>query len=252
MNSPVVDFHAHAGRWGRVRMDDEVDRHVALMDAAGIDRACVNCVFYSDARRSNDHAARFAQERPDRFYFAAFASPHYPEEVVPELDRAVDELGAKFVKIYPDYGDLPLESPAWNPIFEWVNERGLAIMTHARLAHVSDSGITITERFTNLSEKYPGIRWVMAHAAGSPSADTINAAATLPNVYMETCGSSGTVSAVQASVQGAGADNVLFGTDQPLLDPRSQIAKVLAADIPVDAKRRVLGLNAIELLGLDL
>ena len=45
---------------------------------------------------------------------------------------------------------------------------------------------------------------------------------------------------------------MLFGTDQPLLDPRNQIAKVLAADIPDDAKRRVLGLNAVELLGLDL
>ena len=252
MSSPVIDFHAHAGRWGRVRMDDEVDRHVALMDAAGIDKACINCVFYGDARRSNDHAVRFAQQRPDRFYFAAFASPHYPEEVAPELDRAVDELGARFVKIYPDYVGLPLESPVWTPIFEWVNERGLAIMTHARLAHVADSGITITERFTKLSARYPGIRWVMAHAAGAGNADAINAAATLPNVYMETCGSSGTVGSVQASVEGAGADRVLFGTDQPLLDPRNQITKVLAADISDDAKRRVLGLNAVELLGLDL
>ena len=69
---------------------------------------------------------------------------------------------------------------------------------------------------------------------------------------METCSSSGTHRSVQHSVEGAGADRVLFGTDQPLLDPRNQIAKVLAADIPDDAKRRVLGLNAVELLGLDL
>jgi predicted TIM-barrel fold metal-dependent hydrolase len=251
VNSPVIDFHAHAGRWGRVRMDDDVDRHVALMDAAGIDKACINCVFYGDARRSNDYAVRFARERPDRFYFAAFASPHYPEEVARELDRAIDTLGAKFVKIYPDYVALPLESPVWTPIFDWVNERGLAIMTHARLAHVPDRAFTVTERFTNLSERYPGIKWVMAHAAGAANADAINAAATLPNVYMETCSSSGTHRAVQHSVEGAGADRVLFGTDQPLLDPRNQIAKVLAADISDDAKRRVLGLNAVELLGLD-
>ena len=251
MSSPVVDFHAHAGRWGRVWIADDVDRSIALMDAAGIDRACINCVFYGDARRGNDIAARFARERPDRFYLAAFASPHYPEEVAPELDRAIDTLGARFVKIYPDYVGLPLESPVWTPIFEWVNERGLAIMTHARLAHVPDSAISITERFAALSERYPSIKWVMAHAAGAVNADAMNAAATLPRVYMETCGSSGAVGSIQAAVEGAGAGRVLFGTDQPLLDPRSQIAKVVTADISDDAKRRVLGLNAIELLGLD-
>ena len=55
-----------------------------------------------------------------------------------------------------------------------------------------------------------------------------------------------------ASVDGAGADRVLFGTDMPLLDARHQIAKVTTANISHEAKRRVLGLNAIELLGLEL
>ena len=82
-------------------MDDDVDRHVALMDAAGIDKACINCVFYGDARRSNDYAVRFARERPDRFYFAAFASPHYPEEVARELDRAIDTLGPSSSRYTP-------------------------------------------------------------------------------------------------------------------------------------------------------
>ncbi len=232
-------------------MDDEIDRHIALMDAAGIDRTCINCVFHGEARIGNDIAARFVREHPDRFYLAAFASPHYPEEVGPELERAVDVLGAKFVKIYPDYVLKPLEDPVWSPIFEWVNERGLPIMTHARLAHVPDSIVTITERFTGLSTRYPGIRWVMAHSAGGVNPDAIHAARTLPNVYMETCSSSGTVGSVRTCVEGAGADRVLFGTDQPLLDPRHQIAKVLAADVSAEDKRRVLGLNAIELLGLD-
>ena len=252
MDTPVVDFHAHCGRMGRVRVDDEPDRFMAIMDAAGIDAACINIPFMADARRGNDKAAAFAARHPDRLFFAAFATPLYPEEVAPELERAVDELGAKFIKIYPDYIGKPLEDSIWDPTFEWINDRGIPIMSHAILADGSDAAVSITDRYTGLCERFPRIKWVMAHSAGGGDADAINAARTLPNVWMETCSSSGTHRAVQHSVEGAGADRVLFGTDMPLLDARREIAKVLTADISDDAKRRVLGLNAIELLDLNL
>jgi predicted TIM-barrel fold metal-dependent hydrolase len=251
MDTPVVDFHAHTSRSGRVRTDDEPSRYMAIMDAAGIDMACVNTLFMGEARRCNDRSAAFAEANPDRFFFAAFVTPLYPEEMIPELERAVDVLGARFIKIYPDYIGKPLEDPIWVPIFEWVNERGLPIMSHAILADGTDAAVTITERYTGLCERFPRVKWVMAHAAGGGGPDAINAARTLPDVYMETCSSSGTYRAVQDCVNGAGADRVLFGTDMPLLDARREIAKVVTADISDDAKRRVLGLNAIELLGLE-
>lgn len=252
MDTPIVDFHAHCGRMGRVRVDDEPDRFMSIMDAAGIDAACINIPFMGDARRGNDKAAAFAARHPDRLFFAAFVTPLYPEEVEPELERSVDALGAKFIKIYPDYIGKPLEDPIWDQIFEWVNGRGMPIMSHAILADGSDAAVSITERYTGLCERFPRIKWVMAHAAGGGGEDAINAARTLPNVWMETCSSPGTHRAVQHSVEGAGADRVLFGTDMPLLDARREIAKVLTADISHDAKRLVLGLNAIDLLGLDL
>ena len=62
----------------------------------------------------------------------------------------------------------------------------------------------------------------------------------MPTVYLETCGSGGAHNGVKNAVDGAGPGRVLFGTDMPLLDARHQVAK-----------QRVLGLNAIELLGLD-
>ena len=251
MDTPVVDFHAHCGRMGRVRVDDEPDRFMAIMDAAGIDAACINMTFMGEARLSNDTAAAFAAKHPDRLFFAAFVTPLYPEEVEPELERAVDSLGARFIKIYPDFIGKPLEDPIWDPTFAWVNDRGLPIMSHAVLADGSDAAVSITERYTGLCERFPRITWVMAHEAGGGKEEAINAARTLPNVYMETCSSSGTHRAVQHAVEGAGADRVLFGTDMPLHDARREIAKVLTADISDDAKRRVLGLNAIDLLGLQ-
>ena len=86
---------------------------------------------------------------------------------------------------------------------------------------------------------------------GSGSPDAIEAARAVPTVYLETCGSGGAHNGVKNAVEGAGPGRVLFGTDVPLLDARHQVAKVATANITDEAKQRVLGLNAIELLGLD-
>jgi predicted TIM-barrel fold metal-dependent hydrolase len=43
---------------------------------------------------------------------------------------------------------------------------------------------------------------------------------------------------------------VLFGSDQPLMDPRVQLGKILTADITDAEKRLVIGGNAQRLLGL--
>ena len=68
VNTPVIDFHTHVGRWGLNHMDASPERFLRLMDAAGIDKACVNCIFYGEARRSNDTVARYVpgQLRPLR------------------------------------------------------------------------------------------------------------------------------------------------------------------------------------------
>ena len=44
---------------------------------------------------------------------------------------------------------------------------------------------------------------------------------------------------------------MLFGSDMPLMDPRLQVGRIVTADIPDEVKLKVLGLNAIKLLGLE-
>ena len=88
MNTPVIDFHAHLGNWGRHAMHGDLERYVDMMDRAGIDKACVNCIFLGDARAANDLVADFVARRPDRFIPVAFVTPHYPDEALSELERA--------------------------------------------------------------------------------------------------------------------------------------------------------------------
>ena len=250
MNTPVIDFHSHLGRWERYGHDDEPGRYMRLMDAAGIDRSLVSCIYYGEARRANDIVAEFVAANPNRFYGVAFATPHYPAEVVPELERCFGTLGMKFLKIYPDYFGKPNDDPAYFPMYEFLNDRGLAVKAHPSYPF-DPPGTTLVKRYSALAERFPEVKWVLAHAAGGGMADAIETARAVPSVYLETCGSGGAHNGVKDSVDGAGADRVLFGTDMPLLDARHQIAKVTTANISHEAKRRVLGLNAIELLGLE-
>ena len=250
MDTPVIDFHCHAGSWGRYGVDADCDLYLNVMDAAGVDRACINCIWFGDARRGNDLVMEYVARAPDRFIGVAFATPHYPEEAVKELERAVHGLGMAYVKIYPDYFGRPNDDPAYFPIYEWVDEREMAVMCHATYPF-DPPGTTIEGRFTALSDRFPNVRWVMAHTAGALSEDAAETARTLPNVYMETCSSRTALGATEFNVERAGEDKVLYGSDMALMDARQQIAKVVTADIPRGAKQKILGLNAMRLLKLD-
>ena len=251
METPVIDFHCHAGRNGRFGVNDDPELYLRIMDAAGIDKACINCVQYGDARRANDYVAKFVAKYPDRFIGVAYVTPRYPEEAMTELERCFGELGMKYLKIYPDYFGKPLDDPAYSTIFEWLNNRGLAVMSHAGFPF-DEPSVTVSERFTKLSERFPEVVWVLAHEGGNSNPESMEAARLCPNVYLETCGTYSSSRAIEMAVEGAGEDRVLFGSDMPNNDARHQLAKVVTSGITEEAKRKVIGLNAIRLLGLEM
>ena len=221
------------------------------MDAAGVDRACINCIFYSDARRGNDIVARFVDQHPDRFIGVAFVTPHYPGEAVRELERAFDVLDMKFLKIYPDYFGRPHDDPAYAPILEWANNRGLVLMSHAYYPPFGEGPETVLTRYEALTTLYPQVKWVMAHQGDGGRREVVQAARELPSIYLETACSGCMNGGVTQVVEGVGPDRVLYGSDYIMFDMRMQIGKIVTADISEEAKRKILGLNAIRLLGLE-
>jgi predicted TIM-barrel fold metal-dependent hydrolase len=248
MKTPVIDFHSHIGGWGRYGMDDDTAKFLAIMDRAGIDKACINCIFFGDARRGNDLVVKWVERHPDRFIGAAFVTPHYPDEIVKELARSFATGRMKFIKIYPDYFGRPQDDPAYFPVWEWANQRDLAVMCHATYPF-DDKSVNIEQRYAALVKQFPRVRWVIAHAGGGQE-PALRAARDLPNVYVETCGSGLGFGGIERAVSLAGADRVLFGTDMPLLDGIQQLAKIATAAISEEDKKKVLGLNAARLLGL--
>ena len=261
-NNHVIDFHSHGGNWGRYTMDDNIDTYVHIMDKAGIDIACINSIFNGNSKIGNNIAETFVSKYPNRFRHVAYVNPHYPENVIKELERCFEKIGSVFIKIYPDYFGKANDDPAYFPAYEFANDRKLAIMTHAKFPF-DPPELTITERFTNLSNRFPNIKWVLAHAAGSgviPSdqkpffkhSDAGEAAKEIPQGYLETCSSGTAFNCIEAAVDAAGEDRVLFGTDMTLMDARQQIAKVTTSTLSEDIKIKILGENAKRLLNLQI
>ena len=247
--TPVIDFHAHSGKWTSYGiLGGTPDHFVQVMDAAGVDKVSVNCIFYGEARRGNDVTAGYVRAFPDRFIGVGFVTPRYPSEAIPELERCFDELEFRFLKVYPVYYDKPLDDPSYAPIYEWCNERGIIIMSHSQYEHK-----TRPFRFARLAERYRNITWVLAHSGNNMDGqiESVEAAQSAPNIYLETCTSMAEHGTIEFLVEGAGEDRVLYGSDLPILDARHQLARIVTADISDEAKRKILGLNAVKLLGLD-
>ncbi|MBO0801024.1 MAG: amidohydrolase family protein, partial [Blastocatellia bacterium] len=71
------------------------------------------------ARIANDGMAELVGRHPDRFpAFAAALPMDKPEEAAIELQRALNELGAKAVQIYSNAAGKPLDSAEYGSIFE--------------------------------------------------------------------------------------------------------------------------------------
>ena len=241
------------GRWGPVNGDDNISEFVRIMDAAGVDRACINCIFFGDHRICNDRVARFVSEYPDRFIGAAFVTPHYPEEAIQELERAFDVLQMKFLKLYAPYFYLPIDDPAYMPIFEWANDRGVVIMSHCSFDLEGGDTLTAPWRFDDLAERFSNIQWVLAHSGFSPAGEVraIQVARAHPNIFLETATSRDAHGTIEHLVEGVGEDRVLYGSDMPIFDARQQVGRIVTSQISEEAKRKILGLNAIKLLGLE-
>jgi predicted TIM-barrel fold metal-dependent hydrolase len=83
------------------------------------------------ARAANDAMAELVRRHPGRFPgFVASLPLSDPDASARELERALDELGARGFQIFSNICGKPISSPEFLPLFEAVHRRGLPIWLH--------------------------------------------------------------------------------------------------------------------------
>ncbi|CAL9619245.1 2-keto-4-carboxy-3-hexenedioate hydratase [Nocardiopsis dassonvillei] len=139
------------------------------------------------ARVCNDLIARVAELFPERFAPAAMLpqSPGAdPADCVPELKRAVEELGAVAVNLNPDpsgglWDSSPLTDRSWYPIYEAMCEYDIPAMVHVSTsvnpafhttgAHYLNADTTAFMQLVqgDLFADFPDLRLVIPHGGGA-------------------------------------------------------------------------------------
>jgi predicted TIM-barrel fold metal-dependent hydrolase len=83
------------------------------------------------ARRANDGMAELVGRYPDRFPgFIASLPMNDPQAAAREVDRAIDDLGARGIQIFTNVRGKPIVEPEFIPIFEAMARHDLPIWLH--------------------------------------------------------------------------------------------------------------------------
>jgi len=233
---------------------------LAMMDRYAIDAAVISTgppgAFFGDqgraneiARLANEEIAAVVNANRDRFAGLAMLPLPDPDAAVAELAHALDTLGFDGVLLLSHVAGTYLGDPAWEPLYAELDRRAAYVFLHPT---VPANGVPLphpgwlyefpfdtTRALTNLTysgtfERYPNIRWQVAHLGGATSvladriaslADRMPDQATaapagaveyLSRLYYDT-GLANAELPYRTAAMVAPADHIVFGTDWPYL-----------------------------------
>lgn len=136
------------------------------------------------ARKCNEYAAELVAKYPARFGAFTLVPMHSIEDAVEEINYCYDNLQFEGVCLFASYGEKFLGDPSLDPLLELLNEREAVVFIHPTY-HPSSKSLELpwpgfmieylfdTTRaavnllFTGALEKFPKIRFILAHAGGT-------------------------------------------------------------------------------------
>jgi predicted TIM-barrel fold metal-dependent hydrolase len=241
----LIDAHAHFGHGPDFPIIRPTPKAlVESMNRLGVLLSCVSSIpaIFGDAEHGNALVAQGIEQYPDRIFGYFVVDVGYPEKVAAQLATA-KKAGFKGLKVW-SYGarpGLPYNHPNYDPVFAFANEHAMPV-----LAHVFGPELDELEGYFR---KYPRVRWLLAHVGSAELEKYMRFARTYPRVWVELCLSACPRGLVEHLVASGLEDKVLWGSDCVFLDQASQLGRVLFAQIPEEAKRKILGQNAARALG---
>jgi predicted TIM-barrel fold metal-dependent hydrolase len=241
----IIDAHCHLGPYGRRVWT--ATRLIADMDAWKIDRAVVFPTGGhkpTDYSKENDQVLNAVRRHPSRLIGFARVNPHFGSDSVVEVERAVSK-GMRGVKLHPTMEVFPANSSLVHPIMEAASRLKVPVLIHTGVPPYA-----LPSQVADVASRFPEVKVIMGHMGGSGLAiDAAPSAKRTENLLLETSGVARRL-AIEEAVRSLGAHRVVFGSDWPYSHPGPEITKIRILEITEDERRRVLGGNMAELLGL--
>lgn len=245
---PIIDMHGHMGAFHSIYFPRaEAPDMIRTMDEAGVKvlvfshHAALN-----SADLGNAPSIAAVRQFPERLRAYCMVNPNYPERVAEDLTGFDDLFRDVYVgfKFLSDYHQLPLTDEGYRPAWEYANEHRLLVLAHTWGGSRYDGEDVVRE----VAARYPHVRFLLGHSCHGAWDAAISIANELPNVYLELTAVFDDRGVIEAFVNSAGSDRMLFGTDLPWFDPHHAVGVLMNAAITDDDRRNICYRNAVRLL----
>ncbi|MFQ6116238.1 MAG: amidohydrolase family protein, partial [bacterium] len=237
------------------------------------------------ARLVNDVFAKIKADRSDHFTALATLPLNDPGASVKEFERATAELGFKGVMVFSNVNGVALSDERFWPLYERADESkavlyihpihpvGVEAMTEYWLmplvGFTFDTTLAAAKLvFSGVVERFPGIRWVLAHLGGAIPylAERLDRgyyafkecraniskppSEYLREFYFDTVNFD--VKALELAINFAKADHLVAGSDYPhqIGSLEKMLESIAKLDLTTEAREGILGRNAARLLDL--
>lgn len=188
-----------------------------------------------------------------------------PDLLMAELERGVG-LGARGVKMHPGLGRYFPSDERMLPLYARLEELGLPILsdTGALRGGPGDDIYGMPDHFIPVFERFPRLRFIMAHMPGAYWDQRIEIARRFPQVLFDTAGGFNdghfscrdgrracAIEDAARLIRTLGVERVMFGSDAPGADQRPQVLQLLRSGLTDHELDLILAANARPVLGLS-
>lgn len=224
---------------------------ISDMDHAGVDKAVVVAVDAETTRGykvSNNIVADAVKKYPDRLIGFASVDPHKGKMAVDELDRSINDMGLRGLKIIPHMIDCCPNDPVMYPILEKVDELNIPILFHTGTHFHLGCKIKYNrpEYIDDIAVDFPATTFIMAHFGYPWFYEALAVIQKNANVYFNIAGWNPKYipEPVVKHMNSILSGKVLFGSDHPLLSRKTILAELDNMNLKQATLERLLETNA--------
>lgn len=253
MDFEIWDAHVHLSGVPGATPAERAAALIRYADRLGVRRLCIFMGMRwkydpspEDFRRENDEVLRALDAFPDRLFGFVYLNPKHTDASLAELERCAASGPMVGIKLWVAER---CSSPLLDPIVQRAIELRLVILQHTYLKATGNlPGESTPQDLAELAARHPQATFIAAHSGGGQWEIGIRTFRPYPNILAELCGFDPTSGVTEMAVRELGPERVLYGSDAGGRSFASQLAKVLDADIPLQAKRLILGENLKRIL----
>ena len=202
---------------------------------------------------NNAIAESAALSRSHGFKTLGFAGMHqdYPD-FEGEIDRAAS-LGLKGVKLHPDIQMIDIDDKKLLPLYDILEAKGMKLYLHMGDDR-TNYRFSSADKLVNVIRMFPNLQITAAHFGGYKAFDeAVPILKGQRNLTFDTSSSLWLMTPEKAAeiIGTLGDENVMFGTDYPVMPLKDEIERFMKIKLSDEARENILWNNAERYFGLE-